>query len=63
MNEKLLLVNVAAQRLNCSRSYVYELIKDGELKAIRRKSYLRVYETSVDEFLKRRALDPESYFE
>ncbi len=52
--ERLLYVRTAAERLCCSKKYIYELIQDGQLEAYRIGAHLRVVEASIDEFLKKR---------
>jgi len=51
LNEKLLFVNNVAERLNCSRSYVYELIKEGVLPAVK-NGHIKVKESSIEHFIK-----------
>ena len=61
--DRLLCVHNVAERLNCHNSYVYTLIKDGHLKAIRvGKRALRVSESSLNRFIESRKVDPEEYF-
>jgi excisionase family DNA binding protein len=47
-------VGDAAERLSISKTLAYDLIKAGELRAIRVASVLRVPATAIDEFLERR---------
>ena len=50
---RLLFVSTVAQRLNCSKQYVYTLIETGKLKAIRLGPRgLRVSEDALFEFVK-----------
>ncbi len=65
MNEKLLCVASVAKKLDCSRRYVYTLIQDGELKAVRigNKYGLRVPETALFRFVSRCKVDPVEYDE
>lgn len=52
--EKLLYVRTVADRLCCSKKYVYELIQSGHLEAYRLGSHLRVIEKSLDDYLEKR---------
>jgi len=61
--DKLLYVSRVSDWLSCSRQYVYTLIREGRLRAVRRGSYLRVFQSSVEEFLSKNELDPEEYYE
>ena len=60
--DKLLYVNSVAEALACSRSWVYELLKNRELLGVRKGSYIRIYESSLRDFLERNKLDPDDYF-
>ena len=53
MNEKLMMVPMVAKRLNCSISFVYQLITLGELKAIRtgKRKGIRVSEASYQHYV------------
>ena len=63
MTDKLLYINIVAQRLSCSRSWVYELIKRKELEAVKLgQTCLRVPESSIEAFIKRHTVEAE-YFE
>jgi excisionase family DNA binding protein len=60
MGEKMLHVSTVATRLNCDRRVVYQMIKDGELKAIKiGKRGLRVLESALATYLSSNAVDPE----
>jgi excisionase family DNA binding protein len=63
MKEKLFCIASVAERLVCSRRYVYTLIQDGKLKAVRigSKNGLRVLQTSLQQFLSLRQVDPSEY--
>ena len=61
--ERFLLVNTVAKRLNVSPKCVYSMIRDGSLKAIRvGKRSLRITETSYNQFIESREVDPKEYF-
>jgi len=53
---KLLTVPKVRERLNCSRSFVYKLIAQGELKHVRLGDVkgMRVLEKSVERYIKRK---------
>ncbi len=61
MGGRMLYVAQVADALACSRQWVYELIREGELTAIRKGSYLRVPEESVRAFLDRHKVDPDQF--
>ena len=63
MKDKLLYIANVAERLTCSRRYVYTLIQNGGLKAVRIgvKNGLRVVESSLLEFISSRQVDPLDY--
>ncbi|MBF0397974.1 MAG: helix-turn-helix domain-containing protein [Desulfobacterales bacterium] len=56
---KLLRIDQVAARLNCSRSWIYSLINDGKLSALKLgvKKGLRIAEESLDSFIKQRISD------
>ena len=52
---RLLFVSTVSKRLNCSKRYVYDLIKNEQLESIRLGPRgLRVTEDALNEFLKTR---------
>jgi excisionase family DNA binding protein len=62
-SNRLLSVHHVARRLSCTENTIYSLIQDGSLKAIRiGKRALRITESSLDEFLESREINPEEYF-
>lgn len=62
-SNRLLNVHHVARRLGCIENKVYSLIQDGSLKAIRiGKRALRITESSLNEFLESREINPEEYF-
>ena len=62
MADKLICVANVAQQLNCTRQHVYNLIRDGELKAVRiGVRGVRVTAASLLEFTTSREIDPMSY--
>lgn len=55
---KLLKVPAAAERLDCSRSYIYDLHAVGELRGVYiglKRPALRIDEDSIDEFIASRS--------
>jgi excisionase family DNA binding protein len=63
--ERLLDVSTAAKRLNCCSANVYNLIKNGNIVAVRvgRRAGLRISESSLLKFIDERRVDPDEYFE
>lgn len=58
-SKKYLQVSVVANRLSCSRDFVYELIKNGKLKAINLKARAwRISEESYNDFIKKAEVNP-----
>ena len=56
-------VKRAALVLCCTEKHVYNLIRDGKIKAVRLgKRGLRVSKISVDEFVKKNMVDPDDYY-
>lgn len=63
-SNRLLNVHNVARRLSCTENMIYSLIQDGSLKAIRiGKRALRITESSLNDFLESRIINPEEYFE
>lgn len=55
----LLFVHTVAKRLNCSKSYVYNLIENGTLQIIRLGPRgIRIAETVLEDFIKKRETPP-----
>lgn len=55
--QKLVRIPVAAERLDCSRSYVYDLHAAGELRGVYiglKRPALRIDDDSITEFIARR---------
>lgn len=50
--ERLLTVPATAERMGFAKSYIYEIIRRGELRAVRRGKYIRVRESAVDEWVR-----------
>jgi len=49
--------------LDCSKSCVYNLIKDGELEAIRLgKKGIRITKASLRHYIESQRIDPKTYF-
>jgi excisionase family DNA binding protein len=48
--ERLLTVPATAERLGFAKSYVYEIIRRGELRAVRRGKYVRVRQSAIEEW-------------
>lgn len=57
--DKMMSVLTVAKRLNCSRSFVYQLVNLGELKAIKTgaRKGIRVSESSYRKYVKSCAID------
>lgn len=49
--EPLLNVEAAAARMGFARSYVYELVRRGKLRAIRHGKYVRIRAAAIDEWI------------
>ena len=61
--DKFITVQHVAERLSCSDSYVYELIKIGAIDSIKiGPRAIRVSENSLIDFIAVQRLDPQSYF-
>ncbi len=62
--DRYIYVHKAADILGCRKNYIYDLIKNGHLDAIRiGKRAIRVSEASLNDFIESRKVDPEEYFE
>jgi len=53
MQKKLYNLNEVMEVLGCSRSMVYRLIQDGELKALRVRASLKILRSSVELYIDR----------
>lgn len=53
-------IKVAAEILGCDGSYVNRLIEGGELRAYRLGRHYRVYETSIQDYRARHAVQPKA---
>lgn len=63
VKEKYITVQTIAGRLNCTERYVYELIQDGKLKAVKIGARaLRIPESSFDSFIAANLINPADYF-
>lgn len=61
--EQYFYVNRVAEKLNCSKRHVYNLINSGQLKAVKIGTRaLRIPESSLNEFLSDRKIDPYDAF-
>ena len=61
--KKYIQVQHVAERLDCSKKRVYELIKNGKLEAIRiGPRGIRVAIDELDRFIEQNRIDPEEYF-
>jgi excisionase family DNA binding protein len=61
--EKYITVQTVADRLSCTDDYVYALIRDGKLKAIKIGTRaLRIVESSFDYFISANFINPDDYF-
>lgn len=60
--DRLIYVRNAAERLCCTEAHVYQMIADGKLSAVRLgPRALRVFEKSVDEFIRQHKINAEDY--
>lgn len=50
-DDRLLTVEEAAKHMGFAKSYVYEMIRRGELRAVRRGKYVRVRESAIAEWI------------
>ena len=61
--EKYITVQTVAERLSCTDNYVYALVKDGKLTAVKiGERALRITETSFDKFISANIVNPNDYF-
>lgn len=61
--EKLIHVKTAAQMLCCTTRHVYNLVRDGEIEAVRvGPRGMRIKKTSVDQFLQTNTIAPEDFY-
>ena len=61
--EQYLTVQSVAERLSCTDHYVYALIRDGKLIAIKiGERALRITESSFDRFVSANIVNPDDYF-
>ena len=61
--DRYLAVNRVAETLGCTERYVYEMVKEGTLKAIRLGiRAIRISEKSLQEFIETNTVDPDEYF-
>lgn len=64
VKDKLLLTNIAADRLGCTTAHIYNLVRDGHIDAVRiGKRGIRISEQSLDAFIQSRIIDPDEFFE
>lgn len=55
--------NRVAETLGCTERYVYEMVKDGKLKAIRLGNRaIRISGKSLQEFIEANTVNPDEYF-
>ncbi len=63
MTETLIHVRTAARTLNCTDTHVYNMIRDGRVKAIRiGTTGLRVVKESLEQFINDNRVNPEDYY-
>ena len=61
--DKFISVQSVAERLSCTDDYVYMLIRNGSIQAIKiGQRAIRVSESSLQEFIAVGRIDPEDYF-
>lgn len=61
--DKYLSVHRVAETLGCTERYVYEMVKDGKLKALRLGNRaIRISESSLTEFIESNIVNPDEYF-
>ena len=61
---ELLYVHTVAERLKCSVRMVYNLIREGDLEAVRLgKRGIRVSQASLAGYLSRQKIDPGEYYQ
>lgn len=61
--DKYLPVNQVAKILGCTERFVYLMVKDGKLKALRLGSRaIRISECSLNEFVNSNTVDPDDFF-
>ena len=61
--EKYTTVQTVAERLSCTDNYVYALVRDGKLKAVKiGERALRISESSFDQFIVGNIVNPDDYF-
>jgi excisionase family DNA binding protein len=62
-DDKYISVQAVAETLSCTDQYVYVLIREGSLAAIKiGQRAIRVSEKSLNEFIAGNRIDPEEYF-
>jgi len=52
-DDRLLTVEEAAKHMGFAKSYVYEMIRRGDLQAVRRGKYVRVRQSAIDDWITR----------
>ena len=61
--EKYITVQTVAERLSCTDNWVYALIKEGQLKAVKiGERALRISEGSFDKYIAANIVNPADYF-
>ncbi len=61
--DKYLAVHRVAETLGCTERYVYEMVKNGKLRAIRLGvRAIRISGKSLQEFIETNTVDPDEYF-
>ena len=63
IQDRYLTVSRVAEILGCTERYVYEMVKEGRLKALRLGiRAIRISEGSLTEFVHTNTVDPDDYF-
>lgn len=61
--EKYITIQTVAERLSCTDNWVYALIKEGQLKAVKiGERALRISESSFDKYIAANIVNPADYF-
>ena len=61
--ERYITVQTVAERLSCTDQYVYLLIREGKLEALKiGERALRISESSFNDFISSNIVDPDDYF-
>ena len=56
-NSNWLTVETSALKLNCSIKTVRRMLKDGRIKGIKKKNRVFIFESSIDDYLKKKEIE------